>query len=95
MEFSHPQLQTPVYIPFCRRDQLSASKALANLEKVLQSNAELKAVDMEITATSINIPGAAGLHSPTNLDAWLEKHSSGGKSMLFKLRNKDKLCVSR
>ncbi len=94
LELMHPQLHTPILIPFARKDQLSMDKTLDTVAAVIQSNQNVEVTTMNVKAMVVDPPVASGLPHPANVDKYIKKHS-GANGLFFDSKRTDKRCLIR
>ena len=87
------QLQFPISIPFCRLEELTVEKVLANVEKVVQSNEDFRLNDtVTIDIIHVEMPRGSGRLKRTTLN--IRDHLKKKKSVIL-INNKDRLCLAR
>ena len=87
------QLQFPISIPFCRLEELTVEKVLANVEKVVQSNEDFRLNDtVTINLMHVEMPRGSGRlkHMTLNIRDHLKK-----KQSVITINNRDRLCLAR
>ena len=90
---SSNQLQTPIALPFCSLEELTTEKVLSHVEKVVQSNEELRLNDtVNIDIIRVEMPRGSGRFKRTTLN--IRDHLRK-KGTVITINNKDNLCLAR
>ena len=90
---SSKQLQSPISIPFCSLEELTAEKVLSHVEKVVQSNEEFRLnTTVNIDLIRVEMPQGSG-RSRTTLN--IRDHLKKKKSVIPIINNNDNLCLAR
>ena len=92
---SSNQLQTPIALPFCPLEELTTEKVLSHVEKVVQSNEELRLnTTVNIDVIRVEMPQGSGKSKRkrdiVNIRDYLKK-----KGSVITINNKDNLCLAR
>ncbi len=88
-----PQLEYPISSPFMPRERLTSERVLSEIERVVQSNHELKLDDsVSVNIVHVEMPygGTGNKRREINLDKYLSN-----KRSIIRIQNTDNLCLAR
>ena len=88
-----PQLETPISLPFMSRERLTTERVLSEIERIVQSNHELRLNDsVDVNLIHVEMPhgGKGTKRSEVNLERHLTK-----KRSIIRIQNNDELCLAR
>jgi len=92
--FSHPELHSPVLVPFRPRHLFNGETLISQIEKILQSNATINLEDhiSKITLVSVKAPSRSGSHARHQ---FYSKDEILNRKCVLKIKNSDNLCLAR
>ena len=88
-----PQLEYPISLPFMTRERLTSERVLSEIERVVQSNHELKLDDsVSVNIVHVEMPygGTGNKRREINLDKYLSN-----KRSIIRIQNTDSICLAR
>jgi len=91
---AHPELHTPILVPFRPRNMFNGETLISQIERIIQSNANISLEDQasKITLVTVKAPSGAGLHGKNRFYSGDEILNRKG---VLKMKNSDDLCMAR
>jgi len=92
--FNHPELHSPVLVPFRPRRLFNGETIISHIEKVIQSNAIVNLEDQasQIVLVSVKAPSGTGLDGKNH---HYSKDEILNRKWVLKIKNADDLCLAR
>ncbi|XP_048583931.1 uncharacterized protein LOC116613862 [Nematostella vectensis] len=94
--FDAPSLTNPIALPYMRRSQITAQRAIAVIETVVQSNEKFMFEgDFDVHVIHTRMPSGSGKRNSStlytaDLDTWRK-----GKKSIIRIHNNDEMCAAR
>ena len=88
-----PQLEYPISLPFMPRERLTSERVLAEVERVVQSNHEIRLNDsVSVNIVHVEMPrgGTGKRRRQVNLDKYLTN-----KRSIVRIQNSNDICLAR
>jgi len=92
--FNHPELHSPVLVPFRPRRLFNGETIMSHIEKVVQSNDTVNFEDQasQIVLVSVKAPSGTGQHGKNR---HYSKDEILNRKCVLKVKNTDDLCLAR
>jgi len=92
--FNHPEVNSQILVHFRPRSMFNGETVISQIEKILQSNANISLEDQasKITLITVKAPSGAGFHGKNRFyssDEMLQR------KCVLKIKNTDEMCLAR